>query len=271
MMQQEKMRLVRPSIQSCYLLVFLVVSVVSFCAFGSRFDKKSRRSEKCLVYTPSFPSAGGSGCRPKCVARKDDATSSYGAAFYQKYSSWPPELTENMKLAASILKRFGQPQRLNTELGELHVTFDYYCCYTVEEAVKIGKFLNNYPWTPHEIWFDKMQCVIYGSGDAVALVLIADKKSQQELSQWVLQNEQDLEETAGVKKHIPHTQLEDFHMTLALVNQSSFPVQSAVEEINRVIPQGKWHVTPLVVNRPVCERCEREIEARKNIEARSQD
>ena len=266
------MRVVRPSVQSRYLLVLLFVLIVSFCAFRwFKFDRKFRRSEKCLVYSPAFPSAGGPGCSPKCVARNDDVTKMYGAAFYQKHNSWPPELTENMKLAASVLKRFGQPRSLNTkEVGNLHVAFDYYCCYTEDEALKIGHFLNNYPWTPHEIWFDKIECAIHGYGDAVSLVLMADKKSQQVLTQWVLQNERDLKEIAGVDKHIPHTQLQDFHMTLGTVNQSSFPVQSAVEEINRVIPPGKWHATPVVVNRPVCGRCERIKEARKNIEAHSQ-
>ena len=56
---------------------------------------------------------------------------------------------------------------------------------------------------------------------------------------------------------IPHTRLQNFHMTLGTVNQSFFPVQSAVEEINRVIPPGKWHKTPVILRQPVCHRCER--------------
>ena len=230
-----------------------------------RFFGLSHKSEKCLVFSPAFPSEGGAGCSPRCVPRKGEATRTYVAIFYEELHSWPSELAENMRLAASILKRFGQPRSLDTEgAGRyLHVSFDYYCCYTTEEGMKIGQFLNNYSWTPHEIWFDKIECAIHGYNDAVSIVLMVDKKSQQELSQWVLQNERDLEETAGVKKHIPHTQLQDFHMTLGTVNQSSFPVQSAVEEINRVISPGKWHATPVVVNRPVCGKCEREIKARK--------
>ena len=114
--------------------------------------------------------------------------------------------------------------------------------------------MKSYSWTPHEVWFDRIECAIHGYGDAVSLVLMADKKSQQELTRWVLKNERDLEVTTG---------LQDFHMTLQTVNQSSFPVQSAVEEINRVIPAGKWHKSPVFLQRPICERCEKVMQANR--------
>ena len=140
------------------------------------------------------------------------ATATYVAAFYKDDHDWPEELVENMKVAASILKRYGHPKTLDTDRGRhLHNSFDYYCCYTEEEAVKIGKFLKSYSWTPHEVWFDKIECAIHGYGDVVSLVLMADKKSQQELTRWVLKNERDLEVATGLKKNIPRTQLQDFH------------------------------------------------------------
>ena len=253
----------RLRLQNVFLLVLLIIFVL-FLLFKWPFSKVSRRSEKCLVYSPGFPSEGGPGCGPRCGEREGTfPTRSFGAAFWNRFHSWPSELIENMKLAGSILKRFGELQRLDTEgSGELHVAFDYYCCYTEEEAVKIGKFLNSYSWKAHEIWFDKMECAIHGYGDAVSLVLMADKKSQQELTRWALKNERDLEITTGVRKHIPHTRLQDFHMTLGAVNQSNFPVQSALEEINKVIPPGTWHKTPIILNRPTCHRCDRLINAK---------
>ena len=222
------------------LFIFLALSWL--CDW--RFFDLRHKSEKCLVYSPAFPSEGGPGCSPKCIPRGGNATRSYGPVLYEQFHSWSSELAE------SILKQFGQPRSLDTEAGRhLHVTFDYYCCYTTEEGMKIGQFLNIYSWTPHEIWFDKIECAIHGYNDAVSIVLMADKKSQRDLTQWVLQNERDLEEPAGVKKHIPHTRLQDFHMTLGTVNQSSFPVQSAVEEINRVIPPGKLFLPALLKQR----------------------
>ena len=123
------------------------------------------------------------------------------------------------------------------------------------------EFLSSYSWTPHEAWFDKIECAIHGYGDAVSLVLMVDKKSQEGLTQWALKNERDLKVATGVHKHIPHTRLQNFHMTLGTLNQSNFPVQSAVEEINRVILPGKWHKSPVILERPVCKKCEKLIKA----------
>ena len=253
----------RLSQRNCFLLLLFVIIFVSSVFFKWPFlFKVSRKSEKCLAYSPAFPSAGGPGCSPRCVEKDEKKTSGFGPAFWKDDHDWPEELVENMERAASILKTFGQPLSLDTEGGRsLHLTFDYYCCYTEEEAAKIGQFLNSFSWIPHEIWFDKIECAIHAYGDLVSLVLMADKKSQQDLTQWALKNENDLEVTTGIHKHIPHTRLQDFHMTLGTLNQSNFPVQPAVEEINRVIPPGKWHKTPVILNRPVCRRCERAMKA----------
>ena len=257
--KREVMLSIRCIQQNRCLLYLLVVFSLLFIAFKWPFFKISRKSEKCLVYSPAYPSAGGPGCSPRCTEKEGKKTSMYGAAFYNDHQKiWPEELVKNMELAASILKTFGQPQTLQTEgRGRLHLAFDYYCCYTEEEGIKIGQFLNSYSWTPREVWFDKIECAIHGYGDAVSLVLMVDKKSQEDLTQWALKNERDLEVATGVHKHIPHTRLQNFHMTLGTLNQSNFPVQSAVEEINRVIPPGKWHKSPVILERPVCHRCEK--------------
>ena len=259
----EAMLYVRLSQQKCFLLLLLVVFFMLFVLFKRPFlFRIFGTSEKCLVYSPAYPSAGRAGCSSRCIEKRGKKTSTYVAAFYKENHHWPRELAENMELAASILKKFGQPRSLNTERGRhLHLSFDYYCCYTEEEGIKIGQFLNSYSWKPHEVWFDKMECAIHGHGDLVSLVLMVDKKSQQDLTQWALQNERDLEVTTGVHKNIPHTRLQDFHMTLGTLNQSNFPVQSAVEAINRVIPPGQWHKSPVFLQRPVCYGCEKVMKA----------
>ncbi len=110
---------------------------------------------------------------------------------------------------------------------------------------------------PHEVWFDQIVCAIHSTGDMVSLVLMLDEKSQEDMLQWALDSERDLEIKGGVHKHIPHTHLQDFHMTLATVDQSVFPVQSTVMEINRIIPPGTWHSAPVVLHKPVCNKCEK--------------
>ena len=238
------------------LLLLLVIFLVFFgfvkwpLLFGV-----SLKDEKCRVYSPAYPNLGRAGCRPRCIKKEGKKTSTYVAAFYKDNHRWPKELVTNMQLAASVLKKYGEPRTLNTEKGrELHLSFDYYCCYTEEEGNKIDRFLNTYSWRPHEVWFDKIECAIHGYNDAVSLVLMVDKKSQEDLTRWALKNERDLEIRTGVHKHIPHTRLQNFHMTLGTVNQSYFPVTSAVEEINRVIPPGKWHKNAVILRRPICRK-----------------
>ena len=245
--------------RNCFLFLLLVIFLVFLVPFKWPFwSKVLRKNEKCLVYSPAYPSAGGPGCSPRCVDKGRGKTSTYGAVFYKDDHQWPKDLVANMERAASILKTFGQPKTLDTEGGRsLHLTFDYYCCYTEEEGAKIGQFLISYSWTPHEVWFDKIQCAIHGYGDAVSIVLMVDTKSQEVLTRWALKNERDLEVVSAVHKHIPHTRLQNFHMTLGTLNQSNFPVQSAVEEINRVIPPGKWHKFPVILERPVCKNCKK--------------
>ena len=210
---------------------------------------------RCPHYSPDYPSAGGPGCSPKCTGR---ANSSYGAVFYNHTHSWPKDLVRNMHLAATIVKKYGTPISLDTERTcYLHVTFDYYCCYTPEEAIKIGKFLNTYAWKPHEVWFDQMVCAINGVRDMVSIKLMLDENSEKNMLQWALDNERELEVQTGVHKRILHNLHSGFHMTLAIVNQSVFPVQLAVKEINKVIPPGTWHSTPVILHRPLCKRCEK--------------
>ena len=243
--------------RNSFLLLLLVIFLAFFVFFKwpYLFRLSSRKNEKCLAYSPAYPSLGRAGCRPRCVEKEGKKTKTYVAAFYKHDHQWPEELVRNMKLAASILKTFGPMRTLNTEGGrQLHLSFDYYCCYTREEGMKIMEFLNGYSWTPHEVWFDKMECAIHGYGDAVSIVLMVDKKSQENLTQWALKNERDLELATGVHKRIPHTRLQNFHITLGTLNQSNFPVQSAVEEINRVIQPGKWHKSPVFLHRPVCKK-----------------
>ena len=207
---------------------------------------------KCPHFSPAYPSAGGPGCSPECTVKDGRTNSSYGAVFYNSTHSWPKDLIHNMHLAATILKKYGSPNSLNTERSiYFHVAFDYYCCYTPEEAVKINKFLDSYIWEPRKVWFDQMVCAIHSTGDMVSIVLMLDENSQKDLLKWALDTERDLKVKSGVRKHIPHTHLQDFHMTLATVNQSVFPVQPAVKEINRIIPPGTWHSTPVILHKPV--------------------
>ena len=127
--------------------ILLLACVALFVLFKWLFVSKIfGKNEKCLVYSPAYPSAGGPGCSPRCVEKEGKKTAMYGAVFHgDSHQTWPKDLVENMKLAGTILKKHGRPKTLNTE-GRLvlHLAFDYYCCYTEEEGIKIGNFLNKH-------------------------------------------------------------------------------------------------------------------------------
>ena len=219
------------------------------------------RAAMCKEYSPAYPSAGGAGCSPVCQTDPSgkQLTSSVGAVFMNATHKWPLDFIRNMHRAGNMLNKYGVVSSLNTERKiYLHVAFDYYCCYTVEEILKIGEFLDNYHWTPQEIWFDRLVCAIHRPGNMVSIVLMADSKSQSKLLQAALKCEQDLEKYTGIHKHIPHTKLQGFHMTLATVNQSLFPVLTAIDEINKAIPPGTWSsIHPVLLYKPVCTKCQK--------------
>jgi len=111
-------------------------------------------------------------------------------------------------------------------------------------------------WTPQTISFDKIICAIHTHGDLVSLVLMVDEGSQKKMLKYVLENEKELEKTSGIRKNIPHTRFQGFHITLGSADQNKFPVRSALKEINRVISPGHWHRTPVILPRPICRRCD---------------
>lgn len=118
-------------------------------------------------------------------------------------------------------------------------------------------------WTSLTISFNKLVCAVSSRGDMVSLVLMVDEESQKKILRYVLENEQELERNTGIPKNIPHTELQDFHMTLATVDQREFPVATALKEINNAIQPGKWHKTPVILHRPICRKCDRIISALK--------
>ena len=215
-------------------------------------------STDCHEYSPAYPSSGGSGCSSKCLSSGGKQNFSYGIAYYNNTHRWPIDLQNNMHRAGEILKKYGPLNSLDTERKcYLHIGLDYFCCYSPEDSIKIGQFVSNYDWRVQEVRFDRLVCAIHGTGGMVSLILMLDNDSQARLLQYTLNSEREFERSTGIRKHIPHTKLQGFHMTLATVNQSLFPVQPAVDKINKIIPPGTWHSKPVILDKPECKKCEK--------------
>ena len=84
-----------------------------FLKWPSLFEK-SMINERCLIYSPAYPSPSGGGCSPLCIETDGVKNSTYATVFYRKHHEWPEELVANMERAALILKQFGQPKSLDT-------------------------------------------------------------------------------------------------------------------------------------------------------------
>ena len=251
-----------PSTRLFLLVLALTVAGTLFYWFttvkrsSSKVKYTTHPQTHCLEYSPAYPSAGGPGCSPKCKSSGKTRNSSYGAVYLSRYNKWPMELRNNMHLAGEILKKYGPLNSLDTERKiYLHVAVDYFCCYSPDEGTRIGDFIKSYEWESQEVSFDRLVCAIHSTKGMVSLVLLLDADSQARMLKYVLGMESKFEQTTGIKKHIPHTKLQEFHMTLATVNQTLFSVQPALEEINRTIPPGTWSSKPVVLHKPVCRKC----------------
>ena len=155
-------------------------------AVFERSENPNVLSTDCHEYSPAYPSLGGAGCSLKCLS-DGKQNLSYGAVYYNNTHRWPSDLLSNMHHAGELLKKYGPVSSLDTERNcYLHVALDYFCCYSPEEAVKIGEFINNYDWRPQEVRFDRLVCAIHSTGSMVSLVLMLDDDSQARLLQHTL-------------------------------------------------------------------------------------
>lgn len=219
---------------------------------GSRRSQAHHiRAARCKTRSPAYPSEGGPGCSPKCISEQGQQNSSSGAVFNVATNTWPESLVRNMHSAGAILRRFGTPVSLDAERNSgLHVTFQYFCCYSPQETNTIKALLKSYAWVERSITFDRMECAVHAPDSMTSLVLMADARSQKLLSDWALDFEREMAKV-GVPKHIPHSLMQDFHMTLGVVNETTLPVNTAVDAINKEILPGTWNDVPISLHKPL--------------------
>ena len=80
-----------PSRRRCQQNAILLLACVAlFVLFKWLFVSKIfGKNEKCLVYSPAYPSAGGPGCSRRCVEKEGKKTAMYGAVFHgDSHQTW---------------------------------------------------------------------------------------------------------------------------------------------------------------------------------------
>ena len=141
------------------------------------------------------------------------------------------ELLAHIGRAVDVMRSF--PGVATDDRLDIHTTFQYICCVTVEELVtKVYPALDSVQWAPVNISYSRATCNRDGS-----VILMADDASQAALGAVVARFEAAIE-AAGVAV-VPRATMEGFHMTIGTTN-ASYPMEEALAAINAAIPEGTW-------------------------------
>ena len=132
---------------------------------------------------------------------------------------------------------------IDYDIGGIHMTLDYFCCYSPLELLAIDEIVKSFQWPKMTVSFDRVICTVnedeigeHGNGnpDSIELMILLDDESQQKLLA-VNQGLEQLMRNKGLIVNVPRRDNIGFHITLAHVDQTQFPVNSMMEDINTEI------------------------------------
>ena len=223
--------------------------LVDGAAFGSGHVVGFAKAASCSVcnisMSESFPSAGGPDCAYPCAPDRSCLSTTYRLGGDKAFS-------DAMAAAADVLKRFGDVEKVNSGSG-LHVSFNYFCCYTATERGVISSVLRSMAWPTLNVSFDRPTWRIDGGADGSSherladsafvdhqsIIVLLDAPSQRAMQRLVGEVEARVR-AAGVDVHVPRAQQEPFHSTLAVVSGKGFPAAAALAAIDKPIAPGTW-------------------------------
>ncbi|GMH86457.1 hypothetical protein TL16_g10551 [Triparma laevis f. inornata] len=198
-----------------------------------------------LATSETFPSAGGADCPEKCDEGKKCANAIYHVG---KDDEMPNTLggqnfLANMKLAGEVVSSFDSS--VEPEFGtKVHVSFEYWCCYTDDELSTIKKVLDDWEWEPQDVSYDRAEVRIDnpnsdGTVSHYSICIFLDEESNNKMLDYVGSIEAAIE-AAGVKINSPRKKQEPYHSTLAVVDGRTYPVEEALKKINEMVPPSTW-------------------------------
>jgi len=208
----------------------------------------------------AFPSAGGADCPVACADGTSSFTSIYPVGRYAGLGA--DQFRASMLNAGNILKRFGSV--VSTESGTgLHVSFSYLCCYSTSQKAAIQAVLKGIKWPPLNISFGAPVVrvdneIVPGGWDPLhrhdkdhhfSVIVLLDEASNTRMEQWVATVEQTLRNN-GFGIHLPRSKQQPFHSTLGVVNGLEYPVEAALQAINKAIPPHSWTAANLTLGVP---------------------
>ena len=160
----------------------------------------------------------------------------------------------NMEAADRAIQAFGDatvtPLSSNTHI---HLSFNYFCCYSKTDTATIKRILHSFEWPAVEISYDRPVWRIDSDAadvDHYSAIVLLDEASQQRMQDVMLAVEAAIR-SAGVDVHVPRSQQEPFHSTLAVVSGKSFPAIAALQAVNEAVPPGTWNSAgPITLSKP---------------------
>jgi len=133
--------------------------------------------------------------------------------------------------AVDVMRSF--PGVLTDDRLDIHTTFMYLCCVTLEEiALKVLPALDSVQWAAPNVSYSEAVCNKDGS-----IILMADAASQAAIGAVVARLEAAVV-AAGVAV-VPRATMEGFHLTIGTTN-ATYPMAEALAAINAAVPPGSW-------------------------------
>ena len=237
-----------------------------------RYDKidafayRGKSIEICQVgMSEAFPSEGGADCAYECNKYGQKHLSSFDTTYHLSSMNTPATAThsleENMNKADDIILSFTNNNNSNnndvvvtprSDGTRIHVSFNYFCCYTKSDQLKVEIALRKFQWPTIEVNFDKPVWRIDSDANTIqhySIIILLDDASQTKMH--ALMNDVEAAIRAeGVDIHVPRKEQEPFHSTLGVVNGANFPAITALNAINAAIPPGTWNKTPIKLSKP---------------------
>ena len=204
----------------------------------------------------SYPSAGGADCAYECNV--------YGRHFDDCFDSTfdigdmdtdaVNAFIQNMEIADSAILKYGDATVTPLTQGtHVHMSFNYFCCYSIEDKLTIKSVLREYDWPVTNVTFQEPVWRIdsdANNANHYSIIVILDDESQIKM-QTLIEDVENSIRKAGVDIHVPRSQQEPFHSTLGVVSGKDFPAMAALQSVNEVVAPGSWNSAgPITLSKP---------------------
>ena len=204
----------------------------------------------------SFPSAGGPDCAYEC----NDYGKHFDECFISSYdiSSMDTDaakaFVQNMEIADSVILKYGDATVTPLSPGtHVHLSFNYFCCYSKEDKHTIRSVLQKYNWPAINITYGEPVWRIDSDANQVdhySMIVLLNEESET-IMQNLIEDVEAAVRAEGIDVHIPRAQQEPFHSTLGVVSGKNFPAIAALQSVNEVVPPGTWNSAgPITLSKP---------------------